>query len=843
MSRNWSIHIVPASHLDYGWAASPGECFAYVSEIIRTAIDDLEESAPEYRFTIEYALFMQHFLEVYPEYLPQVKRLVADGRLEICPTMTGLIEHWLDGESLIHQLVRGKRWLREHLDYDAMTAQHTDLPGHIRQIPQMLKLAEIDNLAYSRYHPPMPLHRWRGPDGTEVMACCHMQEPYDAIYHNNWEGYGLGWALFVNNTDMEHVYKDLPPILEQRDRCWPKDVDALLMGCESDLQPGDPTMLERLSQWNERFPDAPIRPSTISEFFRAVDPAKLPVYEGEAPYSFFAITAIDPDTALEMRQGDNLVTAAEKWSSFAQWSGLGRVQRGRLERARDAFFLPHDHNINGRRGEVNDQERHKDAWTARLEGESIAQENAMKFTVHVDFKQLEAGACPITVFNPLSWMRTDVVETYIEAPLSKIAGLHMTDVDGKPVPTQIVCTEDRFGCSRVEFVFVAEDVPPHGYTTFYVRPSQEAEKVATTLRVSPARLENTVFKIRLRKHRITGLTWRGQELARKGRRRFNEIYMLHAPLCNVEAGPWQVDETYTGKEWDAKMLRTEVLEAGPVRARIRLSGRIQGSRIEQEVSLYERLDRADFHQRVHYKPKLHTQTRVVYPFRIGDGVATYESPYGTVRLGKDEMPYTFRGTGERWVQKWMDISNKDFGVTMATRHTPNRIDEKTIEPILLRTALDCGTVFHHPDQDKTYEFDYALYPHEKGWQQCAGYRAGWAFNNPLQSCNWTSCFPIKPLRRSHKLPERDSFLKVSGKNVVVTAVAPSHDDPEAFVVRLVEFCGRSCAVTLTFPRPVAEAIETNLLERPSGPVTRKGNTVRLKVRRNGIHSVKVRLRG
>jgi len=43
MSRNWQIHIAPASHLDYGWAASPGECLGYVSEVIRAAVAPSED--------------------------------------------------------------------------------------------------------------------------------------------------------------------------------------------------------------------------------------------------------------------------------------------------------------------------------------------------------------------------------------------------------------------------------------------------------------------------------------------------------------------------------------------------------------------------------------------------------------------------------------------------------------------------------------------------------------------------------------------------------------------------------------------------------------------------------
>ena len=62
------IHIIPGSHLDYGWAASPGECFAYITENIRMAIEDISGDSPDYKFTIEYALFMKQTAGE-PEYL------------------------------------------------------------------------------------------------------------------------------------------------------------------------------------------------------------------------------------------------------------------------------------------------------------------------------------------------------------------------------------------------------------------------------------------------------------------------------------------------------------------------------------------------------------------------------------------------------------------------------------------------------------------------------------------------------------------------------------------------------------------------------------------------------
>ena len=838
MRKRWDIHLVPGSHFDYGWAASPGECFSYLTEVIRTAVEDMLRY-PELKFTIEYVLFARHFLSVYPEYLGAIKRLLKEGRLEVCTTMSGAIEQWLDGEMLIHQLAAAKRWVRKTLDYDPITAQHTDLPGHVLQIAQFLRLAEIGNLAYSRYHPPSPLHRWRSPDGSEVVACCHQHETND--YPSDWSGYGWGWSLFVKNRDMEVIQRDLPADLERRDRCWPKAISSILMGCQSDLQPIEPGLIDRVRQWNDTHPDARIRISTISEFFRNVDAERIPVYQGEAPYAFFCLPSIYIPCAQALRTGENALAAAEKWSVFAQLAGLGRAPKERIERARDATFLPHDHNTAGRRGEVNDAERVKDALHFRLEGESILQEKAMSFTVNIAYRSLKDGVYPITVFNGLSWDRTDVVETYIEIPMTGVRGLHMFDCDGKPVASQIVRGDERSGSCRLYLVFIARKVPAHGYRTFYVRPSREPENTDTSLRVTAAAMRNRFFEVSIRRRRVQRVLWNGTDILGTGPRRFNEIYMLEDRMSNVEAGPWEVDQTYTGKEWSCRMTKTEVIEQGPVRAIVRFYGRIRSTRFMQDVILYDALERIDLRQRLEYRMRMHTMTRVAYPFNVPAGQATYESPYGAVRIDKDEMPNTFRGRGERWVQKWIDVSNADYGITLATRQVSHAIREQTVEPILVRTALDCGTVFHYYDQNETFTFDHAVYPHKRNWKQAASHRAGWEFNSPLYSCNWTPCFPIKPLRLSRDLPECDRFLEIDRKNVVVTAVKPSHDDEQAFLVRLVEFHGKGGPVRLTWKCPVADAKEVNFLEKPVGAVHIDGESFTVSVKPYGIHTVKVKL--
>ena len=841
MPVNAVLHIIPGSHLDYGWAASPGECFAYITENIRMAIDDILDDAPDYKFTIEYTIFMKHFLEIYPDYLPKVRQLIWDGKIEVCPSMSGFIEQFLDGEMVINELVRAKEWIRETLGVDPVTVQHTDLPGHIFQIPQFLHKAGIKHLAYSRYHPPVPLHRWRAPDGSEVIACCHRHAPIDQG-PCSWEGYGWGWVRFVNVDDMETTYRELPKEIEESLSVWPDPSQPILMGCESDLQPPDPKMVSRILSWNQRHSEAPIHISTISQFFSSVKPDTLPVYQGEAPYSFFALPSIYLTSSQEMRLAENTISAASKWTVFQQQLSMGQAQATRIQKAKDALALPHDHNTGGRRGEINDLERYKDALHARLEGESILQESAMAISVNILYKSQPDDSYPIVVFNSLSWDRTDVVETYVELPMVGINSLILTDSQGNTIPCQIVRTDNstKYNWSRVYLVFVAPNVPAHGYSTYYLKPSRDHLTIHSGLRISTKRIQNCFFDIRIRDGNVTGITWREKQLVRKGDRSFNEIYMLEDKMDNIEAPPWAMENNYTGQSWRGTVRKVAVVETGPVRAILRVQGKIRKTSFCQDIIVYNDLERIDLVHKLDYKSQKNSQTRVVFPLNIPNATVTYESPYGTVRLDRDEMPGTFRGHGERWIQKWADLSNHEYGVTLASCQISHVLSKTDVEPILIRTATDCGTIFHHTDQDRTYTFHHAIAPHAQDWKKASSYRLGWELNSPLYSVNMTTCFPIKPIRRSRQLPERNSFWKISGDNAVITSISCSKD-PGAYLLRIVEYYGSTREVIIKSRFLVDSAEEVNFLEEPIRKVLVDKRGIHLPVDKYGIHTLKVRV--
>jgi len=79
--KRWRFFIVPGSHFDLGWCSTPAEAFAYCDEVIRNGIDPILSTHPGFRFTVEYARFMWHFLDTYPDYRERVRKLIAESKL------------------------------------------------------------------------------------------------------------------------------------------------------------------------------------------------------------------------------------------------------------------------------------------------------------------------------------------------------------------------------------------------------------------------------------------------------------------------------------------------------------------------------------------------------------------------------------------------------------------------------------------------------------------------------------------------------------------------------------------------------------------------------------------
>ena len=176
------------SHLDLAWLWPVEET---VRKTARTYANQLAlmEEYPDYHFLLCEGPILECLKENYPDVYRRVKEKTADGSFY----PDGAI--WVEcdtnipsGESLIRQLVRGKRWFRDELGTDSRVAWMPDTFGFSAALPQIMKKCGIPYFATQkllRQDPeaepfPYNVFWWEGLDGSRVLA--HIFKKNNAVF-------------------------------------------------------------------------------------------------------------------------------------------------------------------------------------------------------------------------------------------------------------------------------------------------------------------------------------------------------------------------------------------------------------------------------------------------------------------------------------------------------------------------------------------------------------------------------------------------------------------------------------------------------------------------------------
>ena len=851
------IFIVPGAHFDFGWCAGISECLAYADELIKGSIDAITGPTPDYRFTVEYAAFLRHFLTRFPEYLPTVKQLIAERKLETTAAMVGYMEDILDGELMVREIVHAKHFARDVLDCDLPTAQHSDLPGHTPQTPQLLAKAGVKYFSYTRFRPYSPVHWWEAPDGSRVLAANHM---------NNY-----GWAFLLTNPELGWLPEyegDEPEVysISEAMRLWPLPV--LLMMGQSDLRP--PVPADMVARAKELTAEGKLNFtfSTITGFFEAAERTglvdDLPVYGGHYPYAFYSIPAFATRVYLEARRAENALASAEKLSAIRGLLGLGAYPRAELDPAWEDLYNCHDHNVGGRHGELNDDVRYKTAVHAHMVGMEIAREANNQFATHVNYAPPSDAARTLLVSNPLNWDRSDVVVDYMEFGGDNVTGVRVTDGQGNEMPCQVIeaqnAGDDRVDAagmqySRVDFAFLAKDVPSLGIKAFYLEPRVGASDQNTRRMTMAHVVENDHFRLDVSGGMVQSLQWKrpdgdSVELAAKADHYFNEVVVIEDLRFDLEDSQdeqamkvpttdealdvqargeqWLADTNFTGREWRASDGPTQVqwVERGPLWTTVCLRSHVREAPITQQIRLHNHEPRVDLTTTIDWNGTKNTQVRLALPFNVADGAVTYEVPFGNVVFGEGEVPNTYRGDGTRWVQKWLDVSNGDYGVTLGTSNCGHAIKGTDIYANLIRTAYSCGTPFFEYPNLGVHTYHATLVPHAGDWRGANAERVGWQHWNPLQAAKLATAAPMQPFAGNTFLSDEESFVRTDASNVVITTIQEHPERPGAWLLRLFEAHGEeNTTVTLQLPRAVEAAWVTNLMGDLETELAVSGNTV------------------
>lgn len=198
--RRPAVHLICNAHLDPVWQWRWEEGASEAVSTFRVAASLLAEH-PDLVFCHNEAVLYRWVERLDPELFQRIVRLVRAGRWVVAGGWYLQPDMNLPGiESIIRQIAEGRRYFRDRFGAAPRVAWSFDAFGHGAGLPQVLKQAGYRMYIHMRPQPgeldlPSDLYRWRGADGSEILACRIAVGLYHTEYDNIEERLRTGVEL------------------------------------------------------------------------------------------------------------------------------------------------------------------------------------------------------------------------------------------------------------------------------------------------------------------------------------------------------------------------------------------------------------------------------------------------------------------------------------------------------------------------------------------------------------------------------------------------------------------------------------------------------------------------
>jgi len=798
--QKFAIHAVGNSHIDMAWLWPWTETVEVVRNTFRTALDLMREY-PDFRFTMSSARTYSWMEEKYPDLFKEIKQRVQEGRWEIVGGM------WVEpdlnmpgGESLVRQILTGKRYFQQKFGVDVKIGWNPDSFGYSWQLPQIYKKSGIDYFVTQKLYWndttkfPHKLFWWEAPDGSRVLTYI----PHDYANDTNPVKMATDLAAFA-----PAMYTSEPPAGREM---------MYLYGVGD--HGGGPTrsMLDTAKRWMSSDTVYPrLSFGTARGFFDDLQksPASLniPTWHNEIYFEYHrGVMTTQAETKRRIRTAEELLLNAEKFSAISTLYGAS-YRAEELDTAWKDLLFDDFHDIFPGSGiAVNYLDAKRNLENVDRTGNAILGGSLDEIAARIN---TQGPGAPVVVFNSLSWPRQEVTELTAQLP-APTRRIEVVDASGKLVPSQLLSMDAE---TNRALLLVQVSVPSLGYKTYYVRAAAKAAAAPSELvRSSADTLENELVRVKVdaKTGCITSLfdkqskseTLAPAETDTGGPKESicgNLLQAFRDKPKDFDA--WNIDADFEKEHWDlAAADEVKLLEHGPLRGVIRVKKHFQNSTFLQDIIVTAGSARVDVRMDADWHEK-HILLKVAFPVKARTDKATFEIPYGSI-----ERPTT-RNTPAEQAQfevpalQWADISDAQHGFSLLN-DCKYGYDAKgnVLRLSLLRSPESPDP---HADEGR-HEFTYSLFPHAGSWREAQTVRRGYELNYPLLS--------RQAERHQGLLRDEFSFLKVSAANIVVTAVKKAEDDG-ALIVRFYEWAGKAADVKLQLAAGVEAAAETDLMER------------------------------
>lgn len=784
--KSWKVYLLPHSHVDIGYTHVQTYVEKYQWQHLENAIEYARNSegypgGSQFKWNTEGIWAVESYLkQVSPEKKEQFYEAVQKGWIGLDGFYGNELTALCRPEELMRFLERGQS-IGQQIGVPVEAAMISDVPGNTWSMVPVMAQNGIKYFSIG----PNPGHRigstlkawgdrpfyWVSPSGEEKVLCWMSSRGY-ASFHT-----GLNLTENIRRINSSAIFDYLNE-LEVKD--FPYDMTYLRYNIGSDNGPPDEKLAGFVKEWNSKYQSPELIIATTAEMFRNFESEyaeTIPSVKGDfTPYWEDGAASSALETSINRDNAERLVQAEKIWSMLDPDNYPADEF---LEAWRNVIL--YDEHTWGSWNSISEPEldftnqqwkiKQKFALDADRQSKKLLQDALSK----ISYKEKDVKA--LQVVNTSSWPRTDLV--IIPADWD-VPGVIIKDRNGATVLSQKLADGS--------IAFLAKDIPPMGSAIYSIHKGRSAASAKISMSKNSIQNEFVTVEINPVRGSISSL---------KSITGNNEFELVDSEVNGLNEY-FYIAGRDPSNPLPAAKGKIHIKEQGPVVNSIVVESDAPGCKnLTREIRLVSGINRVDIinivdKKNIYEKEGVH----FAFPFSVPDGETRVDIGWGNYRPEKDQLPGACKNYFT--VQRWVDISNQDYGVTWVTNDAPMiEIGQITTDPI------SYGWIDHLQPSQKIYSyvmnnywetnykasqegkvtFRYSIYPHGR-FNAAAATRFGIESSQPLQ------VIPVKA-----NADVLSPFLRVKPASVIVTMVKP-FDNGKSMLVRLFNSAERPEAVSI-----------------------------------------------
>lgn len=804
------------THIDVAWLWTLAQTREKAIRSFAT-VNYLMDRYPEYKFMSSQPQLYDFVRRDCPALFEKIRARVAQGSWEPEGGM------WLEsdcnmasGESLVRQFLHGQEFFRREFGRTNHILWLPDAFGFSGALPQIMKQCGMrwfmtTKLAWNDTDcMPHDLTRWRGIDGTEVLAYFISTKNHDAHPDRNpHPNFNTTYNGLLNPSQVMGCWQ----------RFQDKELTRDVLQCYGYGDGGGGAtaeMLEMQRRLARGIPGAPqTRQSHAAPFFDKLERdladrgQTLPCWNGEFYFEYHrGVFTSQARNKRANRQAEFANLTAETLAALAVSCGTDYAYPAEtLHHTWELTLLNQFHDIlpGSALGEVYRDSRQQ--YAQILADDRKVADGAVR--------ALAARVCTdrpgVLVFNQLGFSR----DTVVQLPCAQPAGI----TDGEyPLPAH---WQDG------TLTFVARDLPAKGWRFYPFGAVAEQPACARLTGEGDFRVVTPFYELHLTGCGTIDRLWDREaerELLPPGAQA-NELQLFEDRPEEYDA--WNIERYYRERRFPLdEPVTVKLTENSPLRCTFLVERQLSRSRWRQQITFYAHSRRIDFETWVDWQEE-HVLLKAAFPVDICAQQARYDIQFGSIERPTHENTSWDAARFEVCAHKWADLSEPGYGVALLN---DGRYGYDVHDGVLRLSLLRAPT-YPDPAADRgEHHFTYALLPHTGDWRTGGVVQQGYDLNAPALAYDRQA--------GQGTLPSVFSLVGVDKPNVVVETLKQAEDGC-GLILRLYEAWGMRTRVRLRLP---AGAIVTPCtpLEQPlpdAAPVT----PCVLELRPFALHTLRIQL--